>query len=276
MFSDIPEIGKCYQQIPPNKLNPTDRNAILLIASHKNGCYIGEEALAQQVGTTRGNLRKVLGKLVKKGLVTREQPYAHRGVRQCYRINTGKLKELAGERVSIKTPLDSVPVSNAHKGSREAVKGFIEGAYAYPVEHPYRDYKNNKNDIDQRFLFITKDLPEKTSSYIDYAPNVSELLDELEREGISLEKVKGALEATDFTNAYKVGGLFMSVLRDLKVSVTPIVERPIEVFKPRPCDMCVSECANGNSLTQFEQGARCFFETATEYKVTRQRHGLEP
>jgi hypothetical protein len=235
MFSDIPEVGKCYQQIPPNKLNPTERNVILLIVGHKNGCYIGEQALAQQVGTTVGNLRKVLGKLVKKGLVVKEQRFAHRGVRQCYRISVVALKELTGESLSVKTPLHSLPVSDEHKGSREAVKGFFEGAYAYPVGHPYRDYKNNKNDKDdkdERFSFITKDLPESVKALIEYAPNVSDELDNLIHQGISLERIKGALENTDFTNAYKVGGLFMSVLRGLRVSVAPIVEKPIEVYEP--------------------------------------------
>ncbi len=275
-FNDIPEVGKCYEQIPPNKLNPTERNVILLIVGHKNGCYIGEQALAQQVGTTVGNLRKVLGKLVKKGLVIREQPYAHRGVRQCYRISVVALRELSGVSLSIKTPLHSLPVSNAHKGSREALRGFFESANAYPEEHPYRDYKNNKNDIDKRFLFITKDLPESVKALIDYAPNVSKLLDELEHQGISLERVKGALEATDFTNAGKVGGLFITVLQGLVTNRKPTVEKPIEPFKPVTCSMCISKCASGNPLAEFERGARCFFATAIEYKITRQRKGLEP
>lgn len=277
MFSDIPEVGKCYQQIPPNKLNSTERSVILLIVGHKNGCYIGEQALAQQVGTTVGNLRKVLGKLVKKGLVVKEQKFAHRGVRQCYRISIVALKELTGESLSIKTPLNSLPISNEHKASREAVKGFFESAYAYPVEHPYRDYKNNKNDKDERFSFITKDLPESVKALIEYAPNVSELLDELKHQGISLERIKGALEATDFTNAYKVGGLFMSVLRGLRVSVAPIVEKPIEVYEPRKCDGCLESCTfNSLTLEEFNEGYKCFIENSYTWKEMRKRNGLAP
>jgi len=274
-FNDIPEVGKCYQQIPPNLLNSTERNAILLIVGHKNGCYIGEKALAEQVGTSSGNLRKVLGKLVKKGLVIRVEKKAHKGRQQCYRIDVSALQVLA-ERVSIKTPSNSVDITEADKGSREAVKAFFNSAYAYPVGHPYKEYKNNKNDKDERFSFITKDLPESVKALIDYAPNVSELLDELKHQGISLERIKGALEDTDFTNAYKVGGLAMSVLRGLRVSVAPIVEKPITAYEPMSCDMCVSKCASGNSLAEFEQGARCLLATATEYKVVRQRNGLEP
>ena len=274
-FNDIPEVGKCYQQIPPNLLNSTERNAILLIVGHKNGCYIGEKALAEQVGTSSGNLRKVLGKLVKKGLVIRVEKKAHKGRQQCYRIDVTALQVLA-ERVSIKTPSNSVDITEADKGSREAIKAIFNSATAYPVGHPYRDYKNNKNDKDQRFFLITKDLPESVRALIEYAPNVSELLDELERQGISLESIKGALEDTDFTNAYKVGGLFMSVLRGLRVYSAPIVEKPIEIYAPRTCDICVTKCAGGNPLAEFERGARCLLATAAEYRVTKQRNGLEP
>jgi len=139
-----------------------------------------------------------------------------------------------------------------------------------------KEYKQYKNDKDERFSFITKDLPESVKALIEYAPNVSDELDELERQGISLERIKGALEDTDFTNAYKVGGLFMSVLRGLRVSLAPIVEKPIEVFEPRKCDVCKSGCVFGNSLAEFEQGARCELATATEYRITKQRNGLEP
>ena len=274
MFSDIPEIGKCYQQIPTNKLNPTDRNAILLIASQKNGCYIGEKVLAQQVGTTTGNLRKVLGKLVKQGIVVKESKFAYKGRQQRYFVSVAALKELAGERVSIETPLEGLPITDEHKGSREELKGFFKSAYAYPEEHPYRDYKNNKNDIDQRFLFITKDLPEKTRALIDYAPNVSELLDELEREGISLEKVKGALEAANLPNAGKVGGLFITVLQGLVTNRKPTVEKSLEVFQPRKCEGCLESCAF-NSL-KFNEGYKCVIENSYTWKEMRKRNGLEP
>jgi len=275
-FNDIPEVGKCYQQIPPNLLNSTERNAILLIVGHKNGCYIGEKALAEQVGTSSGNLRKVLGKLVKKGLVIRVEKKAHKGRQQCYRIDVSALQVLA-ERVSIKTPSNSVDITEADKGSREAVKAFFNSAYAYPVGHPYKEYKNNKNDKDERFSFITKDLPENVKAFIEYAPNVSELLDELELQGISLERIKGALEDTDFTNAYKVGGLFMSVLRGLRVSVAPIAEKPIEVYEPRKCDGCLESCTF-NALTpeKFNEGYKCFIENSGTYQEMRKRNGLAP
>jgi hypothetical protein len=218
---------------------------------------------------------KVLGKLRRLGIVTGDQRYARKGLRQCYRVSVSGLGAYV-ERVSVKTPFESMDSTEAEMGISKTVKGIFESATAYPVGHPYKEYKQYKNDKDERFFLIIKDLPESVKALIEYAPNVSELLDELEHQGISLERIKGALEDTDFTNAYKVGGLFMSVLRGLRVSVAPIVEKPIEVFEPRKCDVCKSGCVFGNSLAEFEQGARCELATATEYRITKQRNGLEP
>ena len=275
MFNDLAAIYKHFEQLPDGDINPTDASVIIAIARQPDGCFIGEEKLAKQARTSVGNLMKVLGKLRRLGIVTGDQRYARKGLRQCYRVSVSGLGAYV-ERVSVKTPFESMDSTEAEMGISKTVKGIFESATAYPVGHPYREYKNYKNDKDERFSFITKDLPESVKALIDYAPNVSELLDELERQGISLERIKGALEDTDFTNAYKVGGLFMSVLRGLRVSVAPIVEKPIEVFEPRKCDVCKSGCVFGNSLAEFEQGARCELATATEYRITKQRNGLEP
>ena len=274
-FNDLAAIYAYFEQLPVGHINPTEASVIIAIARQPNGCFIGEVKLAAQARTSVGNLNKVLVKLRRLGIVTGDQRFARKGLRQCYRITITGLGAYA-ERVSIKTPFESMDSTEAEMDIAKTVKGIFESATAYPVGHPYKEYKQYKNDKDERFSFITKDLPESVKALIEYAPNVSELLDELERQGISLERIKGALEDTDFTNAYKVGGLFMSVLRGLRVSVAPIVEKPIEVYEPRKCDVCKSGCAFGNSLADFEQGARCFLATATDYRITKQRNGLEP
>lgn len=275
MFNDLATIYKHFEQLPDGDINPTDASVIIAIARQPDGCFIGEEKLAKQARTSVGNLMKVLGKLRRLGIVTGDQRYARKGLRQCYRVSVSGLGAYV-ERVSVKTPFESMDSTEAEMGISKTVKGIFESATAYPVGHPYKEYKQYKNDKDERFSFITKDLPESVKALIEYAPNVSDELDELERQGISLERIKGALEDTDFTNAYKVGGLFMSVLRGLRVSLAPIVEKPIEVFEPRKCDVCKSGCVFGNSLAEFEQGARCELATATEYRITKQRNGLEP
>lgn len=275
MFNDLAAIYKHFEQLPDGDINPTDASVIIAIARQPDGCFIGEEKLAKQARTSVGNLMKVLGKLRRLGIVTGDQRYARKGLRQCYRVSVSGLGAYV-ERVSVKTPFNSMDSTEAEMGISKTAKGIFESATAYPVGHPYKEYKQYKNDKDERFSFVTKDLPESVKALIEYAPNVSDELDELERQGISLERIKGALEATDFTNARKVGGLFISVLRSLRVSVAPIVEKPIEVYEPSTCDMCVTKCAGGNSLAEFEQGARCLLATATEYRVIRQRNDLAP
>ena len=274
-FNDLAAIYAYFEQLPVGYLNPTEASVIIAIARQPDGCFIGEVKLAAQARTSVGNLNKVLVKLRRLGIVTGDQRYARKGLRQCYRVSLSGLCAYF-ERVSVKTPFNSMDSAEAEMGISKTVKGIFESATAYPVGHPYKEYKQYKNDKDERFSFITKDLTESVKAHIDYAPNVSKLLDELAHQGISLERVKGALEATDFTNAGKVGGLFIDVLERLKVSVAPIVEKPIEVYEPSTCDMCVTKCAGGNSLAEFEQGARCLLATATEYRVIKQRNGLAP
>ena len=274
-FNDLAAIYAYFEQLPVGYLNPTEASVVIAIARQPDGCFIGEVKLAAQARTSVGNLNKVLVKLRRLGIVTGDQRYARKGLRQCYRVSLSGLGSYF-ERVSVKTPFNSMDSTEAEMGISKTVKGIFESATAYPVGHPYKEYKQYKNDKDERFSFITKDLTESVKAHIDYAPNVSKLLDELAHQGISLERVKGALEATDFTNAGKVGGLFIDVLERLKVSVAPIVEKPIEVYEPSTCDMCVTKCAGGNSLAEFEQGARCLLATATEYRVIKQRNGLAP
>ena len=275
-FNDLAAIYAYFEQLPVGYLNPTEASVIIAIARQPDGCFIGEVKLAAQARTSVGNLNKVLVRLRRLGIVTGDQRYARKGLRQCYRVSLSGLGAYF-ERVSVKTPFNSMDSAEAEMGISKTVKGIFESATAYPVEHPYKEYKHYKNDKDERFSFIIKDLPESVKALIEYAPNVSDELDELERQGISLERIKGALEDTDFTNAYKVGGLFISVLRGLKVSVAPIVEKPIEVYEPRKCDGCLQGCAfNSLTLDEFNDGYKCFIESSYTWQEMRKRNGLEP
>lgn len=275
-FNDLAAIYAYFEQLPVGYLNPTEASVIIAIARQPDGCFIGEVKLAAQARTSVGNLNKVLVKLRRLGIVTGDQRYARKGLRQCYRVSLSGLGAYF-ERVSVKTPFNSMDSTEAEMGISKTVKGIFESATAYPVEHPYKEYKHYKNDKDERFFFIIKDLPESVKALIEYAPNVSNELDELERQGISLERIKGALEDTDFTNAYKVGGLFISVLRSLRVSVAPIVEKPIEVYEPRKCDGCLQGCAfNSLTLDEFNDGYKCFIESSYTWQEMRKRNGLEP
>ena len=173
MFNDLAAIYKHFEQLPDGDINPTDASVIIAIARQPDGCFIGEEKLAKQARTSVGNLMKVLGKLRRLGIVTGDQRYARKGLRQCYRVSVSGLGAYV-ERVSVKTPFNSMDSTEAEMGISKTAKGIFENATAYPVGHPYKEYKQYKNDKDERFSFITKDLPESVKALIEYAPNVSE------------------------------------------------------------------------------------------------------
>ena len=158
-FNDLAAIYAYFEQLPVGYLNPTEASVIIAIARQPNGCFIGEVKLAAQARTSVGNLNKVLVKLRRLGIVTGDQRYARKGLRQCYRVSLSGLGAYF-ERVSVKTPFNSMDSTEAEMGISKTVKGIFESATAYPVEHPYKEYKHYKNDKDERFFFIIKDLPD--------------------------------------------------------------------------------------------------------------------
>jgi hypothetical protein len=271
-FNDLPPIYEAFERLPSGYINSTDSAVIVAIAHMPNGCFIGEEALAKRCRMSKSNLKKILGRLVNDGIVIKEQKFAHKGVRQCYHLDVDGLKAYS-ERVSVEIPTESVSVTTAPMDSIKARKGIPVGANGYPVGHPYKEYKQYKNDKDERFSFITKDLPENVKALIKYGKNLSDELDNLELLGISLEAIKDALERVDFSNSYKVGGLFMSALKGLSTSLKPTVKTEYPSYEPFTCNLCedLKRCANGNDLEQFQQGARCFLATEGEHRVTLDR-----
>lgn len=274
-FNDLPAIYEVFERLPSGYINSTDSAVIVAIAHMPNGCFIGEEALAARCRMSKSNLKKILGRLVRDGIVLKEQKYARKGVRQCYHLNVDGFKAYS-ERVSVEIPTESMSVTTAPMNSTNALKGISVSANGYPVGHPYKEYKQYKNDKDERFSFITENIPTETKSLIKYGKNISNELDNLERLGISLEAIKDALERVDFSNSYKVGGLFMSALKGFSTSLKPTVKTEYPAYKPFTCNLCedLKRCANGNDLEQFQQGARCVLATEGEHRVTLQRLGL--
>lgn len=277
-FNDLAPIYSHFQNVPPGCLNPTDRAVIIAIARWPDGCYIGAEKLALQVGTSVGNLQKVLRKVRLMGIVTCDQSYACKNNRQRYRVTVSGL-DAYSQRVSVKTPFDSLSVTEAVMGSAEDVKGVASGANGYREGHPYKEDKQYKNDKDEkleRFNYVIKDLPLNVKALINYGSNISAELDNLEHRGISLEAIKGALEATDFSKAEKVGGLFLHTLKGFRDRLAPTVEKKLEPYESRKCDICVSECKGNMPLDLFNEGVRCDIESESMERVIKQRNGLEP
>lgn len=277
-FNDLAAIYLHFQALPLGCLNTTDRLVIITIARWPSGCFIGESALALEVGTGVGNLRKVLGKLRRLGIVFTEHKYGRKGRRQCYHASVSGLGAYS-ESLSVKTPLPSLSTPKEELGISKTVEPISGVSNAYSVGHPYKEDKEYKYDKDkrERFNFVTKDLPPNVKARINYGSNIGDELDNCVRLGIGLEELKRALEAKDFSSADSVGGAFVHHLKGLKSSLAPTVKKPVQIFKPRECDICLSACKGSDMpLELFKQGRRCEIDSATMERIVKQRNGLAP
>jgi DNA-binding MarR family transcriptional regulator len=275
-FDDLPKIYEACQLLPDDYLTSSELNVLIAIAHKPLGNFEGLEWLQRATRLKKSALLRKIGILKKKGLITTEHRFAYRGRQQNYIYSPQGLERLI-ERVSLDTPINLKGLSNELKGAPESGKGVSKRLKGSPSIHPYKEYKQYKKDRDERFSFITKDLPENAIALIQYGNNIKEKLDNLERRGISLEAIKGALEETDFSNAYKVGGLFVEVLNRLIAEAEAITEKTIEQFTPRRCDLCAKDCAfrGQTRLTyeEFKEGYRCQFNSEAEFRIARERNG---
>lgn len=276
-FDDLPKIYEACQLLPDKHLPNAELSVLIAIAHKPLGNFEGLEWLQRATRLKKSALLKNIKRLKDKGLIVTEHRFAYKGRQQNYIYSPKGLERLI-ERVSLDTPINLEGLSNDIKGAPESGKGVSERPKGSRPLHPYKEYKQYKNDKDERFSFITKDLPETVRALIEYGNNIKEKLDNLERLGISLEAIKGALEETDFSNAYKVGGLFMSVLQRLETELSTSPEVVIEHYEPRVCDLCSAKCVyesqNGLTEEKFLLGSRCVFDTPTEYRIARERNGF--
>ena len=276
-FDDLPKIYEACQLLPDDYLTSSELNVLIAIAHKPLGNFEGLEWLQRATRLKKSALLKKIGILKKKGLITTEHRFAYRGRQQNYIYSPQGLERLI-QRVSLDKPINLKGLSNELKGAPEYGKGVSKRLKGSPSIHPYKEYKQYKNDKDERFSFITKDLPENVIALIQYGNNMKEKLDNLERLGISLEAIKGALEETDFSNSYKVGGLFVEVLKSLEAKGKASLENSLEPFQVRKCDLCSEQCAYEGQVAmsreQFSEGYRCIFSSEAEYRTAKFRNGF--
>jgi len=245
---------------------------------------MGHVRLAAQCGTTPRHSLRVIRKLVALGFVTKEQAFAHSGKAQCYRVDLAAIKSYT-QYVTPMSPITKKHDATEPKGDTTEPKGDTYGSKARHPRHPYKDNKDYKDDKDERFYFIIQDLEDSVKKLIKYGSNVKTKLDTLELLGVPLEAIKAAISDTDFSNAYKVGGLFISRLDHL-IDAAKVVSRSVSsseqydsiarpIFEPRKCDLCKAKCAYDNSLDRFLNGDRCDLESARQYGEVKKRNGLQ-
>ena len=191
----------------PKLITAGQRSLLWVIVSYPEGCFIGLDELANQAGLSNDTTKAYLRALTKLSLIDREQNYARKGLRQCYRINVSALTNFV--RVLPDTPFNNsvMGVTNTAKGVTKLANG------SYPI-HPYKEYKDYKYDK-ERFDKLLTYLPEDVRQYVKPGKNYEERLDKLERRGITLEAVGVYLSKQNFATSHKIGGLISSFLDEL-------------------------------------------------------------
>jgi hypothetical protein len=196
----------------PKLINAGQRSLLWVIVSYPEGCFIGLNELANQSGLSNDTAKAYLRALTKLDLIDREQSYARKGLRQCYRVKVNTLTNFV--RVLPDTPFNNsvMGVTNTAKGVTELANG------SHPI-HPYKEYKDYKYDK-ERFDKLMTYLPKDASQYVKPGKNYEERLDKLERRGTTLEAVGVYLSKQNYATSHKIGGLISSFLDEL-IGVKP-------------------------------------------------------
>ena len=221
-YNEISEFRNLLGEISrsrPKLIKPGHRSILWPILSQPNGCFVGEDELADQAGLAVGTLATYLRELTSLNLISREQTFARKGIRQCYRVELSGLYELL--RVSPDTPLSK---TNSLMGVTESVVPITESVNAsYPI-HPYREEREYKEERVNNSLpifnhsrfeeYVLLALPKNVRQLVTPGKNFELLLDELETLG-ALRDVPGALNRTTYDPSRNPGGLVLRLLNDL-------------------------------------------------------------
>ena len=192
----------------PKLITAGHRSLLWVIVSYPEGCFIGLDELADQAGLSNDTAKAYLRHLTNLSLISREQSFARKGLRQCYRVNVNELTNF--NRVLPDTPFSytSMGVTNSVKGVAELANG------SHPI-HPYKEYKDYKYDK-ERFDKLLTYLPEDVRQYVKPGKNYEERLDKLERRGTTLEAIGVYLSKQNYASSHKIGGLISSFLDELQ------------------------------------------------------------
>ena len=211
--TELGRLAKAY----PKLLRAGEITLLWTIISYPEGCFIGQQELANQAHLALSTKDTYLRKLTKLGFITREQTYARKGLRQCYRVSVKGMKNYCLPPVIAKTnsllPITDKPMP------------ITDEPNAYRRSYAYREYKDYKYDIDkERFDKFISLLPKDVGQYIEPGANLDNELDKLMAKGWTLETVCEHLSRKKYHHAYKVGGVVITHLQELSGNKTNYFE----------------------------------------------------
>lgn len=206
----------------PSLVKGGHRSVMWVIVSYPDGCFIGQQELADQSGYALDTVKTYLRDLSALGFILREQRYARKGLRQCYRVDVIAMTNF--NRVLSDTPYK--PGSTAI-GVAQSPKSVTESVNEYDLSPPYRYYKNNKYDKDRFSDFKLLLLPNLQS--IEPGHKVEAALEELVSKGCTLQVPATLLNNHDFTGARSVSEVAVKLLIEFSNSYAPTPQPPAYV-----------------------------------------------
>jgi hypothetical protein len=223
-FDEISEFRKCLSDLSkndPGLINAGQRNLLWVIISYPDGCFIGFEELALQVGLSTNTINGYLRALTKLGFIDREQSYARKGVRQCYRVRVNVMRSRSLLPVT-RIELSSVLPDPLPPVTRD-VMPVTSGVTASDQSHTYKYNKYNRNDKElntrlvinvERWNVVSAKLDPYVKRKFQPSKESERLLDIiLKRPGMTLKGLGDLIGAIDFkTNSHSNTGLLFSKL----------------------------------------------------------------
>lgn len=223
-FNEISEFRKALSQLSksnPGLVKGGHRSLMWIILSYPDGCFIGQDELADQAGFAVDTVKTYLRDMSTHNFILREQKYARKGLRQCYRIN-----------VQAMINFNSVapgPPSNA-KTTVESGTGSVESGTGAPDEwhlSPAYRYKNKERyervKIDRFNLFISL-LPAHLKGLVQ-GPNIDAYLDRCEAKNVALEATARHLSDHNYDGALNPHAIAIGLLDSFSQSVSPILSK---------------------------------------------------
>ena len=223
-FDEISEFRKCLSDLSKNEpklINAGQRNLLWVIVSYPDGCFIGYEELALQVGLETDTINGYLRALTKLGFIDREQSYARKGRRQCYRVRVNAMrsrsllpvtpKELRSVLPELIPPVtsDVVPVTS------EVIASDQSHTYKYNKNYKYDKRKKPRFEVNvERWSVISSKLDPYVVKKWVHTPESEHLLAViLERPGMTVTVLRDLLGALNFSTSDSNTGLLMNFLR---------------------------------------------------------------
>jgi len=210
-FNDIPEFRKALERLTieyPKLIPAGARSLLWVIVGWPNGCFIGQEAMANQAGLAISTKDTYLRLLTKLGFIRREQTYAHKGLQQCYWV-------IVENMTSYKCLLPVIAISNSELPTVDKLLPITGEPNASDPLQAYKDYKDYKYDKERFNEVILKGVPSELRATVGAGWNIEELLNEAESLELSRNAIREHLNVTNWQNVKTAGAIVLIRLQGL-------------------------------------------------------------